>query len=103
MFRLVLKNLLPREQHLPSPIQVHQQVHPDFSPDSIGKSAVPVRNFAGLVGSDRLNYSVRVEPKENWNLLLGGSWEINKRWSLTAEVGGIMDRFQAIGALMWRF
>ena len=56
-----------------------------------------------LVGKDSLRYSVRVEPKDHWNLLLGGNWEITKRWSLTAEVGGIMDRFQIIGAVMWRF
>ena len=59
--------------------------------------------LAALVGSDTLTYSVRVEPKDNWNLLIGGNWEINKRWSLTAEVGGVLDRFHAIGAVMWRF
>lgn len=59
--------------------------------------------LVNLVGKDSLNYSVRVEPKENWNVLIGGNWEINKRWSLTAEVGGILDRFHAIGAVMWRF
>jgi hypothetical protein len=59
--------------------------------------------LANLIGKDSLNYSVRVEPKENWNLLIGGNWEINKRWSITAEVGGIQDRFHTIGAVMWRF
>jgi hypothetical protein len=69
--------------------------------DSIDLSQRPI--LAGLAGSDRLNYSVRVEPKENWNLLIGGNWQLNKRWSLTAELGGVMDRFHAIGAVMWRF
>jgi outer membrane receptor protein involved in Fe transport len=59
--------------------------------------------LANLVGRDSLNYSVRVEPKDNWNVLIGGNWEFNKHWSLTAEVGGILDRFHAIGAVMWRF
>jgi hypothetical protein len=59
--------------------------------------------LAELVGTDSLAYSVRVEPKDNWNLLIGGNWEINKRWSITAEVGGVMDRFHTIGAVMWRF
>lgn len=59
--------------------------------------------LANLVGKDALGYSVRVEPKENWNLLIGGNWQIDKRWSLTAEIGGILDRFHAIGAVMWRF
>jgi len=44
-----------------------------------------------------------VKPKEKWNVLIGGNWEITKRWSPTAEVGGILDRFHAIGAVMWRF
>jgi hypothetical protein len=59
--------------------------------------------LANLIGKDSLNYSVRVEPKENWNLLIGGNWEISKRWSITAEVGGVLDRFHTIGAVMWRF
>jgi hypothetical protein len=59
--------------------------------------------LVNIIGKDSLGYSVRVEPKENWNLLIGGNWEINKRWSITAEVGGIQDRFHAIGAGMYRF
>lgn len=59
--------------------------------------------LADLAGRDSLAYSVRVEPKENWNVLIGGNWEINKRWSLTAEVGGILDRFHVIASVMWRF
>jgi hypothetical protein len=59
--------------------------------------------LVNLIGKDSLGYSVRVEPKENWNLLVGGNWEINKRWSVTAEIGGIQDRFHAIGAGMYRF
>jgi len=61
------------------------------------------RLLAELVGKDSLAYSVRIEPKDNWNLLIGGNWQIDKRWSLTAEVGGILDRFHVIGAVMWRF
>ncbi len=56
-----------------------------------------------LVGRDSISYSVEVKPKDKWNLLVGGNWEINKRWSVTAEVGGVMDRFHTIGGLMFRF
>jgi hypothetical protein len=69
--------------------------------DQVDLSQHPL--LAELIGKDSLRYSVRVEPKEQWNLLIGGNWEINKRWSLTAEVGGILDRFHVIGAAMWRF
>ena len=59
--------------------------------------------LAALVGSDSLNVSARVSPKDNWNYLLGGNWQPDKRWSLTAEAGGLADRFQFIGSVMWRF
>ena len=59
--------------------------------------------LAHLIGKDSLDFSVHVEPKDHWNLLIGGNWEISKRWSLTAEVGGILDRFDVISAVMWRF
>ena len=59
--------------------------------------------LSNLIGKDSLGYSVRVEPKDHWNVLIGGNWEINKRWSITAEVGGILDRFHAIGAVLFRF
>jgi len=69
--------------------------------DQVDLSGHP--RLVDLLGKDSLSYSVRVEPKENWNLLIGGNWEISKRWSITAEVGGVMDRFHTIGAVMWRF
>ncbi len=59
--------------------------------------------LANLVGQDSISYSVKVEPKDNWNLLIGGNWEITKRWCITAEVGGVMDRFHTIGSVMLRF
>lgn len=56
-----------------------------------------------IVGQDDISYRVRIKAKNPWNLLIGGNWQINKRWSLTAEVGGVLDRLHALGALMFRF
>jgi hypothetical protein len=56
-----------------------------------------------IVGQRELSYSLNVTPKNPWNLLLGGSWQIDQRWSLTVELGGVLDRFQAIGNVMFRF
>ena len=61
------------------------------------------RLLARLVGKDSLDFSIHVEPKDQWNLLIGGNWEFNKRWSVTAEVGGVLDRFQVMSAVMFRF
>jgi hypothetical protein len=62
--------------------EIHDKI--DFSPRPI---------LARLIGQESVSYSVQVKPKDKWNLLIGGNWEITKRWSLTAEVGGVMDRF----------
>ena len=59
--------------------------------------------FPILVGQDDIAYSVRIKAKDPWNVLVGGNWQIDKRWSLTAEIGGVLDRFHAVGAVMFRF
>ena len=69
--------------------------------DSINLTNRPV--LSNLLDRDALNFSIHVQPKDKWNLVLGGNWEFNKRWSATAEVGGILDRFDVISAVMWRF
>ena len=69
--------------------------------DSIDLSNHPL--LAGLVNRDALNFSIHVEPKDAWNLVVGGNWQFNKRWSVTAELGGVFDRYHAITAVMWRF
>ena len=38
-----------------------------------------------------------------WNYLFGRNWQPDKRWSITAEVGGLADRVQFIASVMWRF
>ena len=68
---------------------------------SLDLSGNPV--LANLVGVNTLNYSVKVQQKENWNLLIGGNWQIDPHWSITAEVGGIRDRSHLIGGAMYRF
>ncbi len=73
--------------------------------------AQEVRGSVGLAGADVPNgvdrdditYSVRIKAKDPWNLLLGGAWDLSKRWSIIFEVGGVLDRFQATGSAMFRF
>lgn len=68
---------------------------------SIDLSGHPL--LAAIVGRDSLDLFTKVKPKDAWNLLIGGNWEITKRWSLLAEVGGVFDRFHAIGGVTFRF
>ena len=50
-----------------------------------------------------VDYSVRIKAKDPWNLLLGGNWQYDKHWSIAAELGGVLDRFQVTTAAMFRF
>jgi hypothetical protein len=69
--------------------------------DSIDLSNRPA--LSNLIDREALNFSIHVQPKDQWNLVLGGNWQFNKRWSATAELGGVFDRFHVITAVMWRF
>jgi len=85
----------------------------NFSSGVLGEGAVWIggmyMDFAqevrdSLSGRNRdVDFSVRIKAKDPWNLLLGGNWQLNKRWSIVAEVGGVLDRFQATGGAMFRF
>jgi hypothetical protein len=55
------------------------------------------------LGDRDVDFSVQIKAKDPWNVLFGGSWAIDKRWSICTEIGGILDRFQVTGAAMYRF
>ena len=64
--------------------------------------AQKVRDSLSVADRD-VDFSVRIKAKDPWNVLFGGNWALNKRWSIAVELGGILDRFQATGAAMFRF
>jgi hypothetical protein len=61
-----------------------------------------VRDSLSVAGRE-VDYSVRIKAEDPWNVLLGGNWQVNKRWSIAVELGGITDRFQTTAAAMFRF
>jgi hypothetical protein len=77
----------------------------DFAQEVRGSVSLPGVGARppSLLGRDDVTYSVRIKAKDPWNVLLGGSWELNKHWSIVLELGGVLDRFQATGAAMFRF
>jgi len=52
--------------------------------------------------SVELEFEIDIENEEPWNFLMGGQWEINKRWQVVAE-GGIGNRRQLIFSGLFRF
>jgi hypothetical protein len=42
-----------------------------------------------------LEFEIDIENEEPWNFLMGGQWEISKRWQMMVE-GGVGNRQQII-------
>ena len=51
-----------------------------------------------------IDYTVDQKNADEWNLLLGGNWDINKRWSRHAEYNGFVGSREAfISSITLRF
>ena len=51
-----------------------------------------------------IDYTIDQKNKDEWNLLVGGSWDINKRWSISAEYNGFIGSREAfIASIGFRF
>ena len=43
-----------------------------------------------------VDYTIEQENEDKWNLLIGGNWDINKRWSFSAEYNGFIGSRDAV-------
>ena len=43
-----------------------------------------------------IDYTLDQKNKDEWNALIGGNWDINKRWSLAAEYNGFIGSREAV-------
>jgi len=55
------------------------------------------------VGNSTVQYSLDKRPKDSWNFLIGGQYQINKHLQIRAEYGFLSSRKQFIGGLQYRF
>ena len=64
------------------------------------------RVFLPVPGDDPLqvDYTIEQENTDPWNLVVGGNWDINKHWSVSAEYNGFIGSRDAyIGLITRRF
>jgi hypothetical protein len=64
--------------------------------------SVNLKELDSRLPSVDLDFEIDIENEEHWNFLMGGQWEITKRWQITAE-GGVGDRRQFILGSSFRF
>lgn len=57
----------------------------------------------GVGPSLTIDYTIRQRNKDRWNYLVGFNWELNKAWSLQAEVGFGGSRSNAIASATYRW
>ena len=43
-----------------------------------------------------VDYTIEQENEDKWNLLVGGNWDINRRWSVSAEYNGFIGSREAV-------
>ncbi len=60
--------------------------------------AIDERNGDAMVG-----YGMDKRPKEEWNMVVGAQYQLNKRWMLRTEGGIIGDRKSFLASVNYRF
>ena len=58
--------------------------------------------FGAGVNLVYMEQGIDIKNEEHWNFLMGGQWEITKRWQITAE-GGVGNRRQIVVGSSFRF
>ncbi len=63
---------------------------------------VNLRELDPRLPSAHLDFEIDIKNEEPWNFLIGGQWEITKRWQMMVE-GGFGNRRQIIFGTVYRF
>src|SRR5262249_25272908 len=53
--------------------------------------------------SSTVQYSLDKRPKDMWNFIVGGQYQLNKSWMFRAEVGFLNSRTHVIAGAQYRF
>ena len=56
-----------------------------------------------VVGSGKINYHMAREPAREWNIILGGQYQLNKNWQFRVEGGIIGNRKSLLLSTNYRF
>ncbi len=62
-----------------------------------------VEKIAAADGSAEIQYQLSKRPTAEWNLIVGGQYQLNKHWQLRVEGGVIGDRSSVLVSTNYRF
>ncbi len=71
----------------------------------VDKSPIPeiIDRIDAKDGSSIISYGMDKRPKQEWNMIVGGQFQINKRWMLRTEAGIVGDRKSFLASVNYRF
>jgi long-subunit fatty acid transport protein len=95
------EDLTPQEQK--NPVNVAKYETALSTLDAAGNL---LNSLDGVLNDDKsatVQYSLNKRPKDMWNFVVGGQYQMNKHWMLRAEYGFLGSRQQFITGLQFRF
>ncbi|MDB4582695.1 porin family protein [Draconibacterium sp.] len=54
-------------------------------------------------GNTLISYGMDKRPEQEWNMVVGGQFQLNKRWMIRSEAGIIGDRKSFLASINYRF
>ena len=62
-----------------------------------------IQRIEALDGSAVIRYALDKSPTEEWNMIIGGQYQLNKRWAFRTEGGIVGDRKSILLSIQYRF
>lgn len=62
-----------------------------------------IESLENRQGNTLISYGMDKRPEQEWNMVVGGQFQLNKRWMLRTEGGIIGDRKSFLASLNYRF
>lgn len=62
-----------------------------------------VNNIAEADGAGTIHYKLEKKPKQEWNMIIGGQYQINPKWQLRTEGGIVGNRKSFLFSANYRF
>ena len=71
----------------------------------VDNSAVPalVEALDNAEGNTVIKYGMDKRPEQEWNIVVGGQFQLNKKWMFRSEVGIVGDRKSFLASVNYRF
>lgn len=77
----------------------------DFLKEKVDNTPFPefIDRLESRDGNTLISYGMDKRPEQPWNFLIGGQFQLNKRWMVRSEAGIVGDRKSFLASINYRF